>query len=63
MTDFAFPADHLEALAPHDSHAIGCVWELEIIDFERRAWHDHVLSGPDGPSPERYLAQELNTDV
>lgn len=57
------PADHLEALAPHGSDAIGCVWELEIIDFERRARLDHVPTGPHGPNSERYLAPELNTDV
>jgi hypothetical protein len=45
-------------LALHPTRAIGCVWELAITDFERRAWLDHVLVAPDGPHVDRYLAAE-----
>jgi hypothetical protein len=33
---------------------LGCVWEMEIIDFERRAWLEHVLRSDD---LDTYLAQ------
>jgi hypothetical protein len=29
------------------AHDAACVRELEVIDFERRAWLDHVLIGED----------------
>jgi hypothetical protein len=35
---------------------MACVWELEIIDFERRAWLEDVLKGAD---VERYLSRRL----
>lgn len=41
----------------------GCVWELEVIDFERRAWLADVLANPDGPDVERYLSRHTSTDV
>jgi hypothetical protein len=33
-----------------------CVWELEAVDHERRAWIKHVLSHPDLPEYPSYLA-------
>ena len=41
----------------------GCVWELAIVDFERRAWLEDVLAGPNGPDLERYLERRLYEDV
>ena len=41
------PLDDPTALRPLETPAIGCVWELEVTDFERRAWIDHVLKGDD----------------
>jgi hypothetical protein len=41
----------------------GCVWELEVIDFERRAWLADVLANPEGPDVERYLARHLDTEI
>ena len=41
----------------------GCVWELEVIDFERRAWLADVLANPDGPDVERYLARHIDTEI
>ncbi len=41
----------------------GCVWELAIVDFERRAWIEDVLANPGGPDLERYLERRLDEDV
>jgi hypothetical protein len=57
------PASHPEQLSAHPSNAIGCVWELSVTDFERRAWITHVLANPHGPDIEGYLAQEYRDDV
>ena len=51
---FASPLDDPAALEPNDGSGLGCVWELEVIDFERRAWLEHVLKQND---VEGYLAQ------
>jgi len=49
---FAAPLDDPGALEPADGTGLACVWELEVIDFERRAWLEHVLLGED---PEAYM--------
>jgi hypothetical protein len=41
----------------------GCVWELEVVDFERRAWLADVLANPGGPDVERYLSHHTSTEV
>lgn len=51
------------AMAPVANQPAGCVWELEVIDFERRAWLADVLANPAGPDVERYLGRRLDTDV
>jgi hypothetical protein len=60
-----FSADlgHPERLEPHSGDAIGCVWELSVTDFERRAWIQDVLANPAGPDIEMYLRREFNGDV
>jgi hypothetical protein len=40
-----------------DGTGMACVWELEVIDFERRAWLDDVLKDGD---VERYLERSLD---
>lgn len=51
-------------LAPHPLPAIGCVWELGVIDFERRAWLRHVLDAPEGrPSLAAYMAERYHDEV
>jgi hypothetical protein len=40
----------------------GCVYELGIIDFERRAWLEDVLANPAGPDLERYLGRRYDAD-
>ena len=41
------PLDDPTALRPLETPAIGCVWELAVTDFERRAWIEHVLARDD----------------
>jgi hypothetical protein len=60
---FSAPADRPEELSPHPTHAVGCVWELSVTDFERRAWIKHILANPNGPDIDGYLAQEYFDDV
>lgn len=38
-----------------------CVWELAVIDQERRAWVRHVLSYPDQPRYADYLADTVGS--
>ena len=52
---FSAPLDAPAALAPHPTEAIGCVWELAVTDFERRAWLRHVLASPGSPDEAAYL--------
>ena len=60
-----FSADlgHPDGLAPHSGDAIGCVWELSVTDFERRAWIRDVLANPSGPDIELYLSRQFNADI
>jgi hypothetical protein len=57
------PKDDPGALAQISDLAAGCVWEIGIIDFERRAWLEDVLANPDGPDVERYLDRRFDGDV
>jgi hypothetical protein len=60
---FWSPRDDPTAMRPIEHPAAGCVWELEAIDFERRAWIEDVLANPEGPDVERYLSRELSVEV
>ena len=51
---FASPLDDPTALSPYDGTGLSCVWELEVIDFERRAWLEDVLRNGD---MDTYLAR------
>jgi len=44
---FASPLEEPTAMVPNDGIGLACVWELEVIDFERRAWLEHVLKHDD----------------
>jgi hypothetical protein len=44
---FSAPADDPAALVPVEGTGMACVWELEVIDFERRAWLHDVLENGD----------------
>lgn len=43
--------------------AIGCVWDLAVIDFERRAWLEAILKNPELPDLEAYLERRLEAVV
>lgn len=59
----ASPLDDPSAFKPVRNPAAGCVWELGIIDFERRAWIDDVLANPAGPDLDLYLGRTISTEV
>ena len=53
---FASPREDPGALEPHPGTGMACVWELEVIDFERRAYLEDVLKNDD---VEGYLERSL----
>ena len=60
---FVSPLDDPGAFNPIANPAAGCVWELGIVDFERRVWIEDVLANPNGPDIERYLSRRLDAEV
>lgn len=60
---FSSLPNRLGAMRPHPTAAIGCVRELAVVDFERRAWLDHVLANPDGPDLDSYLAARFEGEA
>lgn len=42
---------------------IACVWDLQLMAFERQAWVETVLANPAGPDVEAYLACRYNGDA
>jgi hypothetical protein len=44
---FLSPLDDASNTTPIDGTGLACVWELEILDFERRAWLEDVLKNDD----------------
>jgi len=60
---FMSPHDDPRALTRLAEPAAGCVFELGIIEFERRAWIEEVLADPPGPDLDRYFARRLTGEV
>ena len=60
---FSAPSLDPTRLEPHRSAAIGCVWELSVVDFERRGWIEHVLAAPAEPDLDAYARGVFNGDV
>ena len=60
---FAGPKDDPRAMTQLANQTAGCVWELEVIDFERRAWLADMLANPRGPDVEAYLSRRCETEV
>jgi hypothetical protein len=50
---------------PLRSEVFACTFDIEVIDFERRAWQANILMAPpEEPNVKAYLAQRLqSTDV
>ncbi|MGH3022646.1 MAG: isochorismatase [Gaiellaceae bacterium] len=57
------PLDDPTALKKMADPAAGCVWELQVVDFESRAWLADVLANPDGPDVELYLTRRFDADI
>jgi hypothetical protein len=57
------PLDDPAALGPLETTGIGCVWELAVTDFERRAWLEHILAREGGPDVEAYLGASFDARV
>jgi hypothetical protein len=55
----SFVGEEIDALEPVKFTPAGCVYELAIVEFERRAWIDDVIGNPDGPDLERYLSRRF----
>jgi hypothetical protein len=60
---YVSPKDDPAAFTRVENQPAGCVWELEVVDFERRAWLEDVLSNPDGPDIDGYLERSFSRDV
>jgi hypothetical protein len=60
---YSAPAERLADLDLHGSAAIGCVWELAVHDFERRAWLEHVLQQPQAPDLDAYFNDTFADDL
>lgn len=37
-----------------------CVWELEVVDFERKMWIEHILKKAETPDFAGYLNEKLS---
>jgi hypothetical protein len=55
-----FAGDTAGSLALIEREAAGCVYELGIIDFERRAWIEDVMGNPAGPDLDAYLQRRFD---
>jgi hypothetical protein len=55
---YASPLDAPGRLERYTGAGMSCVWELEVIDFERRAWLQDVLIDAD---VDAYLTRALET--
>jgi hypothetical protein len=44
---FLSPLEDPAAVEPIEGTGLACVWELEVLDFERRAWIEDVLKKGD----------------
>lgn len=60
---YSAPANGTSEMRPHEGAAIGCVWELSVVDFERRCWIDNILKPSTGPDKDAYLRSQFNADV
>jgi hypothetical protein len=55
----AFVGAEVDALEIVELTPAGCVYELAIVEFERRAWVEDVIGNPGGPDLDRYLARRF----
>jgi hypothetical protein len=55
----AYVGEEIDALEIVELTPAGCVYELAIVEFERRAWIDDVIGNPDGPDLDRYMGRRF----
>ena len=55
----AFVGEAIDALEPVELTPAGCVYELAIVEFERRAWIEDVIGNPAGPNLDRYVGRRF----
>ncbi len=55
----SFIGETIGGLEPVEWTPAGCVYELAIVEFERRGWIEDVIGNPDGPDLERYLGRRF----
>jgi hypothetical protein len=60
---YVSPKDDPTAFTAVENQPAGCVWELEVVNFERLAWLEDVLSNPAGPDIDSYLERSFSRDV
>lgn len=60
---FSAPRDNLDAMSAHNTHAIGCVWELSVVEFERHAWLTCMVRNGDAAAAEDYFERAFCADV
>jgi len=52
--------DDLSEMLPVALTPAGCVWELGIVEFERRAWIEDVIGNAAGPDIDRYMGRRFD---
>jgi hypothetical protein len=55
-----YAGETLDRMEPVPETALGCVWELGLIEFERRAWIADVIGNPGGPDLDAYLSRRFD---
>ena len=55
----SFVGRTIDALEPVPWTPAGCVYELAIVEFERRAWIEDVIGTPEGPNLDLYLSRRF----
>jgi hypothetical protein len=55
-----YAGETIAGMEPLDATAFGCVWELGIVEFERRAWIADVIGNPGGPDVDLYMKRRFD---
>ena len=55
----SFIGETIAGLEPVVWTPAGCVYELAVVEFERRAWIEDVIGNPGGPDLERYQGRRF----
>ena len=58
---YAAPCGNPRTLQAVENPPAGCVWELEVLDFERRAWLSNVLTRSPAPDLAAYIESRHET--